>query len=80
MKGKRTYAAPWILFAGKDWTDWGRLADHLRRRGAPSRLGMYEELTVEAARKSAASTRTLARWISMLASRSRCWIRAGIRR
>jgi hypothetical protein len=51
VKGKRSYAAPWILFAGKDWADWGRLADHLRRRGVPRRLGMYEELTVEAARK-----------------------------
>jgi O-methyltransferase len=51
VKGKRSYAAPWIMFAGKDWADWGRLASHLRRRGQPRRLGMYEELTVEAARK-----------------------------
>ncbi|HSD10445.1 MAG TPA: methyltransferase [Candidatus Binatia bacterium] len=51
VKGKRSYAAPWISFAGKDWADWGRLAEHLRRRGLPRRLGMYEELTVEAARK-----------------------------
>ncbi len=51
VKGKRSYAAPWIMFAGKDWADWGRLASHLRRRGQPRQLGMYEELTVEAARK-----------------------------
>jgi len=51
VKGKRGYAAPWILFAGKDWADWGRLAGHLRRRGLPKRLGMYDELTIEGARR-----------------------------
>jgi SAM-dependent methyltransferase len=51
VKGKPSYAAPWISFAGKDWGEWGRMADHLRRKGPPKRLGMYEDLTVEAARK-----------------------------
>jgi SAM-dependent methyltransferase len=51
VRGKPTYAASWIRFAGKDWGDWGRLADHLRRRGLPKRLGMYEGLTVAAARR-----------------------------
>lgn len=51
VRGKPAYAAPWILFAGKDWKEWGRLAVHLRRRGLPRPLGMYEELTVEEARK-----------------------------
>ena len=51
VRGKPSYAGAWILFAGKDWKDWGDLAAHLRRKGPPRRLGMYEQLTVEGARK-----------------------------
>jgi O-methyltransferase/methyltransferase family protein len=51
VRGKPSYAGPWIRFAGKDWKEWGDLGAHLRRKGPPRRLGMYEALTVEGARK-----------------------------
>jgi hypothetical protein len=44
------FAGPWILFTRPDWNEWGRLSEHLRARDE-GRLGMYEDFTVEAARK-----------------------------
>jgi len=44
------FAGPWMLFTKPDWDAWGRLADRLRSR-TEGRLGMYEDFTVEAARK-----------------------------
>jgi predicted nicotinamide N-methyase len=44
------FAGPWMLFTKPDWNRWGQLAEHLRSR-QEERLGMYEDFTVEAARK-----------------------------
>lgn len=44
------FAGPWMLFTKPNWNDWGQLAQRLRRRDE-GRLGMYEEFTVEDARK-----------------------------
>lgn len=44
------FAGPWMLFTKPNWNDWGQLAQRLRRRDE-ERLGMYEEFTVEDARK-----------------------------
>lgn len=51
VEGERNYAGAWMLFTKPDWDEWGRLADHLRRMGPPSTLGMYNDFTVERARR-----------------------------
>jgi hypothetical protein len=53
VKGKKTYAGPWILFAKPDWRKWGKLTEHLQAsRADQRRLGMYgESFTSEKARK-----------------------------
>jgi hypothetical protein len=51
VEGERNYAGAWMLFTKPDWDEWGRLADHLRRMGPPSTLGMYDDFTVERARR-----------------------------
>jgi hypothetical protein len=51
VEGEPTYAGPWILFSKPDWTEWGRLSTHLRRRESVV-LGKYAQgFTVEQARK-----------------------------
>jgi SAM-dependent methyltransferase len=51
VRGEAGYAGPWILFTKPDWDEWGRLAEHLRRKDPPVVLGRYAEgFTVEAAR------------------------------
>lgn len=55
VEGGRSYAGPWMLFTKPRWTEWGRLAEHLRSR--PQRvLGMYEGFTVADARRYHAAT------------------------
>ena len=56
VEGEPTYAGPWMLYTKPDWGEWGRLAEFLRRREAPSVLGMYEGFTVEEARRNHAAT------------------------
>lgn len=51
VEGEPTYAGPWMLFSKPDWTEWGRLSTHLRRRETVV-LGKYAPgFTVEQARK-----------------------------
>jgi SAM-dependent methyltransferase len=52
VQGEPGYAGPWMLFTKPDWDEWGRLAEHLRRKEPPVVLGKYAQgFTVEAARK-----------------------------
>jgi SAM-dependent methyltransferase len=50
VKGRPSYAGPWMLFTKPRWAGWGALGEHLK---APETrlLGMYEDFTVDAARK-----------------------------
>lgn len=50
VKGQPSYAGPWMLFTKPRWTEWGRLAEHLKAQDTRT-LGMYESFTVEDARK-----------------------------
>ncbi len=50
VKGERGYAGPWMHFTRPQVVDWFRMTE-LMREGEPTRLGMYEDLTPEAARK-----------------------------
>lgn len=50
IKGKPGYAGPWMLFTKPRWTEWGRLAEHLKADDTRT-LGMYESFTVEDARR-----------------------------
>ena len=56
VKGKNSYAEPWMNFTRPDVPEWFRLTEHLRRTDAPTTLGMYADLTVEDARAYHAST------------------------
>ena len=44
------YAGPWILFTKPRWNPWGELSRHLKAKDEV-RLGIYENFTVEDARK-----------------------------
>ncbi len=50
VSGKERFAGPWMLFTKPNWNDWGRLGEHLKRR-EEAQLGLYENFTVEDARK-----------------------------
>jgi hypothetical protein len=51
VEGEPTYAGQWMLFSKPDWSEWGRLGAHLRRRDSVV-LGKYARgFTVEQARK-----------------------------
>jgi len=52
VRGRPTYAGPWMLFGKPRWAGWGRLTEHLRQpAGARRLLGMYDDtFTVERAR------------------------------
>jgi ubiquinone/menaquinone biosynthesis C-methylase UbiE len=56
VKGAPTYGGPWMLFTRSRVMDWFKLTDSLRDKTPPSTLGMYEDLTVEAAREYHAAT------------------------
>lgn len=53
VRGRASYAGPWMLFGKPRWESWGRLTEHLRVREADQRrLGMYDEtFTVARARQ-----------------------------
>ena len=53
VKGKATYAGPWMLFGKPRWEGWGQLTERLRLKADDfRRLGMYDEtFTVERARE-----------------------------
>jgi hypothetical protein len=53
VRGKPTYAGPWMLFGKPRWAAWGELTEHLKVRADDQRrLGMYDEtFTVERARE-----------------------------
>ncbi|MGE0660987.1 MAG: methyltransferase [Reyranellaceae bacterium] len=44
------FAGPWMLFTKPHWNEWGRLSEHLKSR-EEAQLGLYENFTVEDARK-----------------------------
>lgn len=51
VEGEPDYAGPWMLFSKPDWSEWGRLRSHLKRRDTVV-LGKYAQgFTVERARK-----------------------------
>jgi SAM-dependent methyltransferase len=52
VRGKPTYAGPWMLFGKPRWDEWGRLTQHLQLPAGQRRLlGMYDDtFTVERAR------------------------------
>jgi len=56
VKGEPRYAADWLMFTRPSVPEWFRLTEHLKRKEAPVTLGMYEDLTVEDARKYHAAT------------------------
>jgi hypothetical protein len=49
VKGERSYAGPWMLFTRSGVADWFHMTE-LMREGRPTLLGMYDDLTPEAAR------------------------------
>ncbi len=52
VRGKPTFAGPWMLFGKPRWDGWGHLTEHLKVREDDQRLlGMYDDtFTVERAR------------------------------
>lgn len=50
VRGKPTYAGPWMLFTKPRWREWGQLSEHLQANDIRP-LGMYESFTVEEARR-----------------------------
>jgi len=56
VKGRPTYAADWLMFTRPSVPEWFRLAEHLRRKEPPITLGVFENLTVEDARKYHSAT------------------------
>ncbi len=61
VKGERGYAGPWMTFTRGDVAGWMGLTDLLRSPEPPKRLGMYADLTVEAARKYHRATASVGR-------------------
>lgn len=51
IAGTGRYAGPWMNFTRRDVPEWMTLTDKLRSAEAPTVLGMYDDLTVDAARK-----------------------------
>lgn len=56
VKGTDRYAGPWMTFTRREVPDWFDLTAKLRDPEAPSELGMYDDLTVERARKYHSAT------------------------
>jgi SAM-dependent methyltransferase len=56
VKDQPGYAADWLTFTRSDVPEWFRLTEHLQRQEEPTTLGMYENLTVEEARRYHAAT------------------------
>lgn len=51
VKGQRGYAGPWMTFTRRDVPKWFEIAELMTNGPEPSLLGMYDDLTVERARK-----------------------------
>lgn len=51
IAGTPRYSGPWMNFTRRDVPDWMSLTDKLRSPEPPTVLGMYDDLTVESARK-----------------------------
>lgn len=56
VKGKRGYAGEWMCFMREKWGDWNRMAEIMRAGDDGDRLGMYDDLTEDGARKYHAAT------------------------
>lgn len=56
VEGAPGYAAAWMTFTRPSVGEWFRLTEHLRSKEPPALLGMYADLTVEAARAYHAAT------------------------
>ncbi len=56
VKGSKRYAGPWMTFTRREVGDWFQLTEKLLDPTPPSELGMYDDLTVERARKYHAAT------------------------
>jgi hypothetical protein len=61
VKGSPAYAGPWMRFTRPDVAGWMNLTELLRSPEPPKRLGMYSDLTVEAARKYHEATASVGR-------------------
>jgi SAM-dependent methyltransferase len=51
VEGEPTYAGPWMTFTRRDVPGWFRIGELMTGGPEPSLLGMYDDLTVERARK-----------------------------
>lgn len=51
IAGTPRYSGPWMNFTRRDVDGWMSLTDKLRSTAPPTVLGMYDDLTVDAARK-----------------------------
>lgn len=56
VKGTDRYAGPWMTFTRREVPDWFDLTAKLRDPEPPRELGMYDDLTVERARKYHSAT------------------------
>jgi SAM-dependent methyltransferase len=56
VKDQPGYAKDWMTFTRHEVGDWMHLTERLQSKEPPSTLGMYDELTVEQARKYHAAT------------------------
>ncbi|MDP6862078.1 MAG: methyltransferase [Acidimicrobiales bacterium] len=50
VEGKERYAGPWMMFTRPDVSGWFQMTEKMREPDS-TKLGMYDELTVESARK-----------------------------
>jgi SAM-dependent methyltransferase len=51
VAGEPRYAGAWMMFTRRDVPEWFRIAELMNGDGEPTLLGMYDGLTVDAARK-----------------------------
>ena len=51
VQGERTYAGPWMTFTRRDVSGWFDISKLMTEGPEPTLLGMYDDLTVERARK-----------------------------
>ncbi|WP_416897604.1 MAG: methyltransferase [Minwuia sp.] len=56
VKERRGYAGEWMTFLRENWGDWNRIAEIMKAGDESDRLGMYDDLTEESARKYHAAT------------------------
>ena len=50
VKGEKGYAGAWLTFTRPGWKNWGVLTEKLQNQEAPSVIGTYDNMTVDAAR------------------------------